>query len=69
MKLQPLTVIPVKSSEKNNQLESGAETEQSLPENYEAVTWEDLILLENSVIPVPTTPAFLTGALWKEGAQ
>lgn len=69
MKLQPLTVIPVKSSEKNNQLESGAETEQSLPENYEAVTWEDSTLLENSVIPVPTTPAFLLGALWKEGAQ
>lgn len=69
MKLQPLTMIPVKSSEKNNQLESGAETEQSLPENYEAVTWEDLTLLENSVSPVPTTPAFLPGALWKEGAQ
>lgn len=69
MKLQPLTMIPVKSSEKNNQLESGAETEQSLPENYEAVTWEDLTLLENSVSPVATTPAFLPGALWKEGAQ
>lgn len=69
MKLQPLAMIPVKNSEKNNQLESGAETEQSLLEHYEALTGEDLTLLEISVIPVPTTPAFLPGALWKEGAQ
>lgn len=65
--LQPLTMIPVKNSEKNNQLESGAETEQSLPENYEVMTWEDLTLLENSIIPVPTTPAFLPGALDRRG--
>lgn len=69
MKLQPLTMIPVKNSEKTNQLESGAETEQSLPENYEALTWDDLTLLDNSAIPIPTTPAFLPGALFKEGAQ